>query len=775
MKSMTQWVSDLWLSAKALPDPLPPHAADNAHTVYVVARRYRADRRMVRQALAKSGVIDPAIIVLPLDGRRKKSFDRAMSELLCSEDPVDIIPVSVFWGRRPVKESSIWRTMFSDNWVVPGVIGRFITIVTQGRRVECFFSPALSLERLKASSASEEDLSRKLTRVLRTHFRRQREAVVGPDMSHRRTLQLQVLSSPNVIKAMAEVPGNAEKKAKGYLNEIASDYSYAVLRLFDRVLNWLWKKLYNGVNIHGMGAVHELAQDHELIYVPCHRSHIDYLLLSWVIYHQGLMPPHIAAGINLNMPVLGSLLRRGGAFFIRREFRDQPLYRAVLESYVATMCHKGFPIEYFIEGGRSRTGRLLQPKAGMLMMTLGSIRSAEHRPLAFVPVYIGYERILESHSYIKEMYGKSKKKESLAGLLSARKLLKENYGQVHVNFGAPIMERDLRANAMDDAGLSMQDKDSDAFRDSAAWLSRAIMMRINSHAVVTPVNLVATILLGTPKHALLEKQLAVYLRAFSRLCELPGLETLERPEAQDWAQLVQRLEPLRLFERNPHEMGDILFLNERGALAATYLRNNTLHCFIMAGVVATVLINKRRVSDKRLQDLCRQLYPYLKNELFLPWEDAELEDVVRQVLQQMQELDLVKQQRGIYEVPDGHSESHHLLSIIAATSKGTLERFYITLQLIITHPPGHYTAETLVADCVLMAQRLSLLHSFHAPDFFDKSLFRTFIKGLVDKAYLQKYDGERLAFDRRVVLGEKRFIYMLSPEVRLAILRITQH
>ena len=149
-----------------------------------------------------------------------------------------------------------------------------------------------------------------------------------------------------------------------------------------------------------------VAPGQEIVYLPCHRSHIDYLLLSYLIYRNGLTPPHIAAGDNLDMPLVGGLLRRGGAFFLRRSFKGEPLYAAVFHEYLHLMLARGFPIEYFIEGGRSRTGRTLAPKAGILGMTIASFVRSHSRPLVFVPVYVGYERIIEGDTYVRELAGR---------------------------------------------------------------------------------------------------------------------------------------------------------------------------------------------------------------------------------------------------------------------------------------------------------------------------------------------------------------------------------
>ena len=185
----------------------------------------------------------------------------------------------------------------------------------------------------------------------------------------------------------------------------------------EAALSRLWNRLYDGVVFGHVETLEQTAEGNEIIYVPCHRSHMDYLLLSYVIYVHGYAIPHIAAGINLNLPIVGRFLRKGGAFFIRRSFRGNALYTVVFMKYLAAIMARGHSIEYFIEGGRSRTGRLLQPKTGMLSMTVRSFLRDPGRPVVFIPVYFGYERIVEGTTYIGELSGKPKEKESVFGLL----------------------------------------------------------------------------------------------------------------------------------------------------------------------------------------------------------------------------------------------------------------------------------------------------------------------------------------------------------------------
>ena len=232
-------------------------------------------------------------------------------------------------------------------------------------------------------------------------------------------------------------------QARKYAFEIAANYSHAFVQIGEKLLGRVWNRVYDGVKFNHAATLKEVSEGNEVVYVPCHRSHMDYLLLSYVIYHQGYALPHIAAGINLNIPVVGRLLRKGGAFFIRRSFAGNALYTVVFMKYLAAIMARGHSIEYFIEGGRSRTGRLLHPKTGMLSMTVRSFLRDPVRPVVFVPVYFGYERIVEANTYISELSGAAKKKESWLDLLLSLRVLRERFGTVHVNVGEPIRLNDL--------------------------------------------------------------------------------------------------------------------------------------------------------------------------------------------------------------------------------------------------------------------------------------------------------------------------------------------
>ena len=302
-----------------------------------------------------------------------------------------------------------------------------------------------------------------------------------------------------------------------------------MVRSLSFLLTPVWNRIYHGVLVHHLDKLKQAAPGHEVVYVPCHRSHMDYLLLSYLLYTHGIVPPHIAAGINLNLPVIGTLLRKGGAFFMRRSIRGNALYSAVFSEYVAQLVAGGYSIEYFIEGGRSRTGRLLQPKGGMIVDDGARASCASRRrPVLFQPVYIGYEKLMEGNSYLDELTGKPKEKESIWALLRGiPEVLRSNYGQVVVNFGEPIRAR-RRAGAAR-AGLGRQRagrrrQARTGCRDTVDALAQRIQVNINRAADVNPINLLALALLSTPKHAMGEAdllaQIALSQDAAGRRCRI---------------------------------------------------------------------------------------------------------------------------------------------------------------------------------------------------------------------------------------------------------------
>ncbi|MDP3814297.1 glycerol-3-phosphate 1-O-acyltransferase PlsB [Pseudomonas sp.] len=697
-------------------------------------------------------------------------------------DDAQIIPVSVFWGQSPDRETSAWKLLFADSWAVTGRLRRLVSILILGRKTRVQFSTPIHMRELVEQDKGHERTLRMVQRILRVHFRNQKAAVIGPDVSHRRNLVKGLVHGPQVRQALIDEAERdnislekAESQALRYGNEIASDYTYTAIRFLELVLSWFWNKIYDGIKINHIEGVQEVAQGHEVIYVPCHRSHIDYLLLSYLLFRNGLTPPHIAAGINLNMPLIGSLLRRGGAFFMRRTFKGNPLYTAVFNEYLHTLFSKGFPVEYFVEGGRSRTGRMLQPKTGMLAITLRSFLRSNRLPVVFVPVYIGYERVLEGRTYLGELRGASKKKESIFDIFKVIGALKQRFGHVWVNFGEPIKlaefldqeQPDWRAQ---DYGTQFR---PDWLNTATHRLGERVAQHLNEAAAINPVNLVALALLSTSKLALDDRALARVLDLYLALLrQVPYSPHTTLPDGNGQA-LIEYVQRMDLLAEQKDALGKILYLNEHNAVLMTYYRNNVLHIFALPALLASFFQSSARMSREQILRYTRALYPYLQSELFIRWSLDELDAVVDQWLAAFVEQGLLKVEGEVYVRPAPSSREFVLLTLLARAIVQTLQRFYMATALLLNAGQNAISAAELEDLCTVMAQRLSILHGLNAPEFFDKSLFRHFIQGLQEQGVVRQDEAGKLS--HHPLLGElaegaaKR---VLPAEIRLSIRQV---
>ena len=703
------------------------------------------------------------------------------------ERDIQIVPVSIYVGRAPNRDSGWFRVLFSENWVMVGSFRRLLALLLNGRDTVVQFSAPVSLRKVLAESGdiAPERFARKIARVLRTHFRRIRTAVVGPDLSHRRTVVDSVLNAEPVRAAIAASAAKekishakAWRKAHKMALEIAADYSHPVVRSASFVLSNFWNKLYDGIAMHHFDQARAAAPGYEVIYVPSHRSHADYLLMSYQLHVSGVVVPHIAAGSNLNLPVIGPILRRGGAFFLRRSLKGNALYSVVFNEYLAQLIDRGVPIEYFIEGGRSRTGRLLAPRAGILAMTVRAFLRAPRRPVLFQPVYIGYEKLMEGKSYAGELSGQPKEKESLFNLLRGlRGLLKQRFGHVALNFGEPIELSPLLDAASADWRKDGGDPDAkpEWLRGVVDQLAERIQININRAADVNPINLLALVLLATPKHAISERDLLTQLELSKTLLEELPYSTRVTLTPMNAAAIIAYGEQMGWIERVKHPLGDVLTVSGEQAVLLSYFRNNVLHLMASAAWIACCFLNNRRMSRDAILRLGGIIYPFIQGELFLPWDD----DGFRGQLQATIDF-LVR--RGLLETNNdgrtlerntGQEDSAFQLKVIARSLIQAFERYYITIAALAKNGPHAMTGAELENTCTLTAQRLSLLNELSAPEFFDKALFRGFIQKLRERKVVWNDDNGKLDYDSALddLVRDARVI--LSREVRHSILKIT--
>ncbi len=769
-----------------LPSPLQPLPGDpvGRKRAYVALSRRNANPLAALPALSGA----PAAA---------KSHSESLARLLEAhrEDPsldVQLVPVSIFVGRSPDKSSGWFSVLFSENWALVGRFRRLLAIALNGRHTLVRFASPVSLRDSIGEGLPPERTVRKLSRVLRTHFRLIRAAVIGPDLSTRRLLVDQVLASAPVRAAIADQArrdrgGSPEKahiaawkNAHGYAYEIAADYSHPVVRSLSFLLTPVWNRIYRGVLVHHLEELKRDAPGHEVIYVPSHRSHMDYLLLSYLLYTRGIVPPHIVAGINLNLPVIGTLLRKGGAFFIRRSIRGSALYSAVLSEYVAQLVAGGYSIEYFVEGGRSRTGRLLPPKAGMVSMTVRAFLRQPTRPVLFQPVYVGYEKLMEGTSYLDELSGKPKQSESVWALLAGiPRVLRSNYGQVVVNFGEPIrLSEVLAEHAPEWNGQPVAEEEKPTWLSGAVnAVAERIQVNVNRAADVNPINLLALALLSTPKHAMGEADLLTQI-ALSKtlLAELPYSDRVTvTPHSA--AEIVAHGEEINVLTRTTHSLGDVLGVSGDKAVLLSYFRNNVLHLFTAASWIACCFQHNRRMSQASVLRLGRSVYPFLQAELFLPWtEDEFVERLTRTIALFVREglIERASDDGGDMLARNaGQTDEVFRLRAIGHSLQQAFERYYIAISVLVKNGPGTLSAGELETLCQLAAQRLSLLYAPAAPEFFDKTLFRGFIQKTRELKLVWADENGKLTFDARLEAWARDAKFILGRELRHTIEKVS--
>lgn len=656
---------------------------------------------------------------------------------LCAQ----LMPAAILWGRAPGKENSIkWLLgeAHSPNW-----LAKFLIVFISGRHTLVRLSKPVDLQQMAAQFGAAENTARKLLRMSRIHFYRQRLAATGPKLMNRSQLFNALLASPALKKAIADEAGSkrisqsaAQQMARKLLNEIAADYRTSTLRFGDRILSWLWQRLYNGIKINNADMLRDLAQKgHEIVYVPCHRSHMDYLLLSYIIYHQGLVPPHIAAGINLNFWPAGTLFRRGGAFFIRRSFSGDKLYSAVFREYLSLLFIKGYAVKYYMEGGRSRTGRLLAPKTGMLAMTVQSMLRGIDRPVTLVPVYLGYEHVMEVNTYLRELQGSGKQKESVGGVLKAIRNLR-NYGFGYVNFGEPIsLNQYLNQQAPNwKSDINPIEAPKPQWLNPVvAKLSEQIMRHINQAAALNSINLVALSLLASAKNTLtkqeLIQQVTCYL-ALQQQAPYHHLVSLPDMRAED---MINHAVTMQKVQITQDSFGQLVSLTPANAVLMSYYRNNILHLFIIPAILAAAVLHQRSVSTTQLLAIAERLYGLLRQELYL--YVPSIHQYCRSILAYLSKQGLLVQSGESYTLPPQHSQAFFMLELLAHNAEHTLQRYAMVVNLL--RALGPLSRTTLEHHSHQLAQRLLTLHGINAPEYYDKNLFATLSQALKAAGYTQ--------------------------------------
>ncbi|XP_064601492.1 dihydroxyacetone phosphate acyltransferase-like [Liolophura sinensis] len=460
-------------------------------------------------------------------------------------------------------------------------------------------------------------------------------------------IKLEVLNSDRVKYAVEQVAKERDveelvvkAEVQTILDEMAHSLNMGAVRGFALGLTKALKQLYRRVYVNegGIYRLRHLMQEYPVLLMPTHRSYMDFLMMSYVMYIYELPLPVIAAAMDfMGMNFFGWLLRNSGAFYIRRTFGGDQLYWAVFTEYVQTqICNGDFPMEFFVEGTRSRTSKSYSPKLGMLSAALEPYFKALVPDIMVIPVSMSYDRVLEERLYAYELLGVPKPKESTSGLLKARSVLSEDYGSIHVHFGEPISIRQFSAGKIDRISHSLAPRYIASLSADEQELvhkfGHHVVLAQLKHMVISPWALISAVLLQN-KEGILVKQLVKEVEWLKRQAsnlgayiDWPGQEVAETVIKSNIEfhknlvtinekQIVELLRPEQTTEGRtaPASQQDRLMESAAQQIMVSLYRNQLAHVFIRVAMV-TIPINASNQDSMSLDELFEK-YVFLEKLL----------------------------------------------------------------------------------------------------------------------------------------------------------------
>lgn len=388
-----------------------------------------------------------------------------------------------------------------------------------------------------------------------------------------------------------------------------------------------------------------------IVFLPSHRSHVDYVSLQIICYRLGISLPTVVAGDNLNFPVVGPFLQSAGAMWIRRSFdSSDPLYTTTVQAYIDTLLQNGFNLECFIEGGRSRTGKLLSPKFGILRFILDGVLSGRVKDCLVVPVSTQYDKVVEVDSYVNELLGQPKAKENLADFLTGgSSVLSLKLGRVDVRFHEPWslrafcdeqMDRFVAVPGKPGFGGGERGWTEDRRVRMLRTLGYKVLSEINDVSVVMPTALIGTVLLTLRGRGVGKSELIRRVEWLSERVKHQGGRVAHFAGIPTETVVERGLEVL-----GPNLVGVIKDLPEETYYAVdrfqlSFYRNMTIHLFILEALVCAGLYTKvklggtadyQRMGYEELRSYVYFLSQLFRGEFIFPPEglDANLEKAFR--------------------------------------------------------------------------------------------------------------------------------------------------
>ncbi|OBA46238.1 glycerol-3-phosphate acyltransferase [Nocardia sp. 852002-51101_SCH5132738] len=712
--------------------------------------------------------LDAAAIAARLVGRR--------------DDPL-VIPIRVLW--LPPERDGVRRTTFADLALLSNprrphrLLQRRLVDKAPDRHLILTGQPArLSDLRTNNPGAAEssEPFARAIVRAGTVALERAERSVIGDRYKVPRMVVEEILDSPDFLRRLDTIatetgtePREVYRRAEKALRELVAAQSRLISDLFTQAMRPVHASAWRiDCDRSGLAALRRLNRNYPLVFLPSHRSYVDAFVLGDALARNDFPPNHVIGGANLGFWPMGPIARRTGTVFIRRSFGDDEIYKAVVEEYFAYLLAKRFNLEWYFEGGRTRTGKLRPPRFGLLNYLASAIRSRRIDDVMLVPVSITYERLNELGSIATEQVGGAKKPEGLTWLARYIRSQQHSAGRVYVRFGAPLSARDRLAahgDPMQPIAESLApdpEEVSDRQRKAVQRLAFEVAVGINAVTPVTVNALVTLALLGVHERALTLGEVRQTLEPVRGYISRRALPTGELDTLRDDQGLAVVLEQLSLAKVVTVYRGGLepVYSIEAGAhLEAAFYRNSAVHWFVNRAILELAILE---VADQQagaapgieaIWDAAYRLRDLLKFEFFFP----DRIEFAAEMSAEMLLVDRDWEQRGsAAELVCALADSGFIMA-------HRVVRSFFDAQLVVAErlaaadPAAPLDRKQFIDECLAVGRQMLLQQRLHSTESVSSELFSSAVK-LAENYGLLDPGTPDLARRRRELADELRTI-----------------
>ncbi|HXK25200.1 MAG TPA: glycerol-3-phosphate 1-O-acyltransferase [Myxococcota bacterium] len=736
-----------------------------SRVIFLCDSSSRVEQRLLEAWVARHRPegADCECVAIPPSRRRRETSQRPLEARIAAADhDVVLAPLRVAW--LPRKRDGVRAARFSDLLKLgdprdPSWLRQHGILRRERDRCRIVAGEPAPLSELRArwqaaSSAGAESasLADYVSRQAALALERAERRLRGARYKVPRLVHEDILGRPAFRGGLAllareqqRASGSVAREAARDLREIAATHSTFVIDLAAQLIRLMYTRGY-GESLHydreKLARIQSLAQRHPVVLLPTHKSNLDHLVLQYMLYENGHPPNHTAGGINMNFFPVGPLVRRSGVFFIRRSFKDDAVYKFVLRHYIDYLVEKRFSLEWYIEGGRSRSGKLLPPRFGLLAYVVDAYRRGKSDDVVLIPVSIAYDQISDVPDYAAEQSGAAKQRESFGWFLRFLRRLGRRYGEIHISFGEPLSL--AKALGPPDPQAS---PDPDEQSLALQKLAFEVCLRINQVTPITPISLVALAVLGAADRAQtvedVRARLANLLYDVARR-QLPVTHSTELETREGVERVLEALVENGVVTRFDEGSERVYRIGPDQQLAAAYYRNTIIHFFVNPAIGELALLRAAEAGGAdaageffraamQLRDLLKFEFFFADKEIFrgelrreLAERDPHWEDALRGGPDPIQGL--VRRFRPF--------NAHRVL-------RPFFEAYRVVADLLARQDPGAPLDRTrFLAACMGVGRQYHLQGRLHSTASISRVLFENALRLAENRALLEPAEPE---------------------------------